>query len=137
MNIHDVTETHAPSPTPDEDILHESIEHDNDAIFAHITQRNTLPPGYLRLLLSNNDTQSTVTPPADNNTTYMVNNTSTKYIKLYGTKYRSIFNLNIAYCHSRALTTKILLLIVVTMVDCVVLISVLSKKLDGQLIFRV
>ena len=40
MNIHDVTETHSRSPTPDEYVFHESIEQDNDGIIAHITQRN-------------------------------------------------------------------------------------------------
>ena len=37
MSIHDVTETHKPRPTTDEDAFHKSIEQENDAIFAHDT----------------------------------------------------------------------------------------------------
>ena len=44
MNIHDVTETHDPTPTPDEGFFHESIEQDNNALLSHVIQHNHLPP---------------------------------------------------------------------------------------------
>ena len=44
MNMHNATEVHTLSPTSDEDIFHESIEQENDALLSHVTQRNPLRP---------------------------------------------------------------------------------------------
>ena len=101
--MHDATETHTFSTTSDEDDFHESIEQENGALLAHVTQRNLLPPGHLHRLLSDNDTPSTATPPIENNIPSLVNNTSTKYITLDGIKYRPISNLNVVYYYSYAL----------------------------------
>ena len=90
----------------EEDIFHESIEQENNALLAHVTQRKPLPPENLHWSLSNNDTPSTTTLHNNNNTTSLVNNASTKCITLDGTKYRSISNLNLVYCHSYTLTNK-------------------------------
>ena len=106
MSIHNVTETHAPSTTSDEAVFHESIEQDNDALLDHVTQRNPLPPGHLHRLLYSNGTQSTTTPPAENNTPSLFNNTSTTCITFNGTKYRYISNLNVVYYYSYASTNK-------------------------------
>ena len=97
MNIQYVTETNTPSPTPDEDVFHESIEQDNDALFVHVKQRNPLPPGNLHRLLSDSNNTSTATNPIKDNTKSLVNNIFTKCITLDGIKYRSISCLNVAY----------------------------------------
>ena len=67
---------------------------------------NTLPPGHLHRLLSNNNTSNTTTPSNKNNTKFLVNNISTKCITLDGIKYKSISNLNVVYYYSHALTNK-------------------------------
>ena len=88
-------------------------------------------PEHLHQLLSNNNTSSKNKTPTDNNTTSLVNNTFTKCITLNGIKYRSISHLNVVYFHSHALTKKSSLLNVVPVVDCMVLIPVLSRNLDA------
>ena len=138
MSIYDVTEPHALSPTPDEDDFHESIEQETDTNLSHVTYRNPLPPldiytkyyltmipqMKLRFLLTIIRHRWSTTP-LKNSLHLMILN-----IDLYQTSmlYTAIHMF---------LQIKVLLLIVVTMVDYVVLMSVLSGKLDSPLIFRV